>query len=103
MGGEIVAWLLKLVAGEKIKEELGKKGLKKQIRVLNDALAESQEFRKEYAEALEMVQRIAADRDLYHREMMRLRIEVADLTKRNAALEAELAEAKARQRKGEAD
>ena len=75
-GGEALGWLVKLVAGEKIKGRLNRDSLQKQIRVLSDALAESQDHRKEYVDALERVNRIAADRDHYHGEMMRLRIEV---------------------------
>ncbi|WNO54639.1 hypothetical protein [Stakelama saccharophila] len=78
-GGEILGWLVKIVAGEKIKERLNRSGLQRQNRALLEALADSQAFRREYADALERVHRIAADRDHYHSEMMRLRIEVGEL------------------------
>ena len=77
--GEFLGWLGKVVTGDKIKQQLNRKGLQDQVRVLTRALAESQDHRQEYADALDRVHRIAADRDHYHAEMMKLRLENAEL------------------------
>lgn len=91
MIGEILGWLAQLVASEKIKEQFGKRGLNKETRILKEALEDSQNFRAEYADALQQVHRIAADRDHYHSEMMKLRIEVAQQEQELAKLRKKLA------------
>lgn len=82
-GAEVLGWLAKLVGGEAIKSQLGKRGLKAEVRILRKALEDSQNRRAELEGAAELVSRIARQRDDHFADILRMRDE-------NAALRDEL-------------
>lgn len=65
----------KLLGGEAIKGQLGKRGLKADLRILKKALEDSQHRRAELEAAAGVVERIARERDDYFTEVVRLRAE----------------------------
>lgn len=81
--GEILVWLAKTIGGQAIKDRIGRAGLKRQNRVLTKALEESQHRRADLEDAARIVASIAAQRDSYFAEIVRLRAE-------NVALRAEV-------------
>lgn len=76
---ELLAWLAKLVGGEAVKAQLGKRGLKAELRILRKALEDSQNRRAELESAADLLSRIARQRDDHFAEILRLRAENAAL------------------------
>lgn len=82
-GGEVFAWLAKLAGGEAIKGQLGKRGLRAEVRMLRKALEDSQNHRAELERTAELLDRSERECERQFAEIVRLRAE-------NVALRAEL-------------
>lgn len=82
-GGEVLVWLAKMLGGEAIKGQIGKRGLKAENRVLRKALEDSQNHRAELERTAELLDRSERECERQFAELMRLRAE-------NVALRAEV-------------
>lgn len=86
---DVLLWLLKLLGGEALKDRLGRRGLRAELRVLRQALQDSQNKRDELANVEPLVDRMARERDALFAEVVRLRVENVALREELARLTAE--------------
>jgi hypothetical protein len=78
-GQEFLIWLAQLLASEKVKSKLGERGLKSDIVMLRKALKASQARTEELEGVADLLERVAAQRDSYFEELLRLRGELQRL------------------------